>query len=183
MMFAWESCLYLGWLLFMVQQKPMLATLKALSSPYRAFLVVLVMLMFGAQLVDRSGATFPFVSWALYERPAHGNPQYYDYTAVWQSGQERRLEVFRVSRSLSYRLLFPLNDMAHNIDQASEGLQRQAMIADYETALQTVAHMYNRRHPDDPIQAIRVWHCTVPLHAYHGPSSVQRRLFWQLQVQ
>jgi len=183
MMFALEGCLYLGWLLFMVQQKPLMATLKVLHRPYRVFLVVLVMLMFGAQLADRSSVTFPFVSWALYERPAHGDPQYYDYTAVSQSGQERRLEVFRASRSLSYRLMFPLNDLAHRIHQIPEGLQRQAMIADYETVLQTVAQMYNRRRPDDPIQTIRVWHCTVPLHAYRGPSSVQRRLFWQLQVQ
>jgi hypothetical protein len=177
-----ELGLYLGWLWFVIQQKSMLATLKALRPPYRVFLVTLVLVMCGAQLADQSHATFPFVSWALYERPAHGDPQYYDYTAVLQSGQERRLEVFHASRSLSYRLMFPLNDMAHTIHRAAQGQQRQALVTDYETVLQTVAHLYNHRHPDDPIRTVRVWHCTVPLRAYHGPSSIQRRLFWQLQV-
>jgi hypothetical protein len=178
-----ELCLYLAWLWFMIQQKPMMATLKALQPPYRVFLVALVMAMFGAQLIAQSHTTFPFVSWALYERPAYGDPQYYDYTAVLQSGQERRLEVFRTSRSLSYRLMFPLNTMAHTIQQAPLGQQRQALLANYETVLQTVAHMYNQRHADDPIRTVRVWHCTVPLRAYRGPASIQRRLFWQLQVQ
>jgi hypothetical protein len=178
-----ELCLYLAWLWFMIRQKPMMATLKALRLPYRVFLVALVMLMFGAQLIDQSHTTFPFVSWALYERPARGDPQYYDYTAVLQSGQERRLEVFRTSRSLSYRLMFPLNNMAHTIDQAPQGQQRQALLADYETVLRTVAHMYNHRHTDNPIRTVRVWHCTVPLRAYRGPSSIQHRLFWQVQVQ
>ena len=57
------------------------------------------------------------------------------------------------------------------------------MIADYETVLRAIARMYNRRHPDDPIRTICVWHCTIPLQEYHNPSSIQRRLFWQLQVQ
>jgi hypothetical protein len=178
-----ELCLCLAWLWFIIRQKPMMATFKALQAPYRVFLVVLVMVMFGAQLIDQSHITFPFVSWALYERPAHGDPQYYDYTAVLQSGQERRLEVFRTSRSLSYRLMFPLNNMAHTIHQAPQGQQRQELLANYEAVLRTVAHMYNQRNADDPIRTVHVWHCTVPLRAYRGPASIQRRLFWQLQVQ
>jgi hypothetical protein len=178
-----ELGLYLGWLWFVIRQKLMRAMLKALRLPYRVFLVTLVLVMCGAQLADQSHVTFPFVSWALYERPAHGDPQYYDYTAVLQSGQERQLEVFYTSRSLSYRLMLPLNDMAHTIHGAPQGPQRQALVADYETVLQTVAHLYNHRHAEDPIRTVRVWHCTVPLRAYRGPSSIQRRLFWQLQVQ
>jgi hypothetical protein len=119
----------------------------------------------------------------MYTRPAYGDPQYYDYSAVLQSGREVRLDVFRVSRSLSYRLLFPLKSMARSLDQASDERQHQALIVSYKTALQSIARMYNRRHLDDPIRTISVWHCTVSLHAYHGPASIQRRLFWQFQVQ
>ena len=43
------------------------------------------------------------------------------------------------SRSLSYRLMFPLKGMARAIDQASEGQQRQAVSADYETVLRAIA--------------------------------------------
>ena len=177
-----EACMYLGLLLFMVQQKPIVSTLRALHPPYRVFLVMLVVLMLGTQLVDRGSETFPFVGWAMYASPAHGDPQYYDYSAVSQSGREVRLDVFRVSRGLSSRLMFPLRDIARSIDQAREGPQRQAMIAHYETMLRAVARMYDRHNPDDPIQTIHVWHCTIPLHGYRGPSSIQRRLFWQLQV-
>jgi hypothetical protein len=142
-----------------------------------------MMLLLGAQLVDRDSETFPFIGWSMYTRPAHGNPQYYDYIMVLQSGREVLLEVFRLLRSLSYRLMFPLKSMAYYIDQAPEGWRRQAMIAEYEMALQAIAWMYNHRHADDPIRTIRVWHCTIPLHEYRDASSVQRRLFWQLQVQ
>src|SRR5262245_50210172 len=103
-----EACIYLGLLLFLVRHKPLMSILPALRPPYVVFLTVLVMVMFGAQLLDRGISTFPFVGWAMYARPAYGDPQYYDYSAVLQSGQEMRLDVFRVSRSLSYRLLFPL---------------------------------------------------------------------------
>lgn len=176
-------CFYLALLLFLVRQKPLMTTLKTLRLPHRVFLIVLVVFMLGAQVVDRGHETFPFVGWSMYTRPARGDPQYYTYTMVSQSGRESRLEVFRVFRSLSYRLMFPLKRMAHNIDRAPEGRQRQAMIADYETALQAVARMYNRRYPDDPIRTLHVWHYTIPLNEYHGPSSIQRRLFWQLKIQ
>lgn len=181
--FILELCIYLALLLFIVMQKPMMATLKALSPPYRVFLIILMMLLLGTQLVNRDNETFPFVGWSMYTRPAHGNLQYYDYTMVSQSEQEVRPEVFGLSRSLSYRLMFPLKSMAYNIDQALEGWRRQAMIAAYETALQAIARLYNHRHDDDPIRTIRVWHCTIPLHEYRDASSVQHRLFWQLQVQ
>jgi hypothetical protein len=178
-----EACIYLGLLLFLAQQKSLMSTLKALSLPYQIFLAVLVIAMLGAQLIDGGKRTFPFVVWAMYTRPAYGDPQYYDYSAMSQNGREVQLDVFRVSRTLSSRLMFPLRDMAREFDRAREESQRQAMIADYETILRAVAHMYNRRNPDDPIRTIYVWHCTIPLHAYRNSSSIQRRLLWQLQVQ
>ena len=178
-----EACIYLGLLLFVGVQKPVMSTLKALRLPYRVFLVTLVMLLMGGQLVDRGSDTFPFVGWSMYARPAHGDPQYYDYTIVSESGREMQLEVFRISGSLSYRLMFPLKDMARTIAQTPYGSWRQAIIADYEVALRALARMYNRRHAEDPIQIICVWHCTIPLHQYRGPSSIERQLFRQVQVQ
>jgi len=178
-----EACIYLGLLLFLARRKPLISTLKALRPPYQVFLAGLVIAMLGAQLSDGGKRTFPFVVWSMYTRPAYGDPQYYDYSAVSQNGRELPLDVFRVSRTLSSRLMFPLRDLAREIDRAGEGAQRQAMIADYETMLRAVARMYNRRNPDDPIQSIYVWHCTIPLHAYHTPASIHRRLLWELQVQ
>jgi hypothetical protein len=178
-----EACIYLALLLFIGLQKPIMPTLRALNLPYRAFLATLVILLIGGQLVDRGSETFPFVGWSMYARPAHGDPQYYEYAMVSESGRGRRLEVFRLSGSLSYRLMFPLKSMAHNISQASEAPWRQAMIADYGGALQAIARTYNRRNAEDPIQIIRVWHCTIPLHQYRDPSSIRRELFWELQVQ
>jgi hypothetical protein len=178
-----EAGIYLGLMLFVGMQKPIMSTLKALRLPYRVFLVTLVMLVIGGQLVDRGRETFPFVGWSMYARPAHGDPQYYDYTMVSESGREMRLEVFRLAGSLSYRLMFPLTSLAHIIAQTPDGPRRQAMITDYERALEALARMYNRRNFEDPIQTIRVWHCTIPLRQYRDPSSVQRKLFTHLQVQ
>lgn len=170
-------------LLFLAQQKPLISTLKALRPPYQVFLAGLVIAMLGAQLSDGGKRTFPFVVWSMYTRSAYGDPEYYDYSVVSQSGREMPLDAFRVSRTLSSRLMYPLRDMARKIDWAGEGSQRQAMIAEYESILRAVARMYDRRNPDDPIQTILVWHCTVPLHAYRTPASIQRRLLWQLQAQ
>jgi hypothetical protein len=178
-----EACIYLGLLLFLAQQKALRSTLKALRLPYRVFLVTFVMLLIGGELVDRGRKTFPFVGWPLYTSPAHGDPHYYDYTMVSESGREMPLEVFRLSGSLSYRLMFPLKSLTRNIAQAPEGPRRQAMIADYELVLQTLARIYNRRHAEDPIQTIRVWDCTIPLHQYRNPASIRRTLFRELQVQ
>jgi hypothetical protein len=178
-----EACIYLGLLLVLAQQKPLLSTLKALRPPYRVFLLTLITLLIGGQLIDRGSDTFPFVGWSMYARPAHGDPQYYDYTMVSESGREMPLEVFRLSGSLSYRLMFPLKTMARNIAQTPEGPWRQAMITEYEGVLQAMARMYNRRNPTDRIQTICVWHCTIPLHPYRYPASIRRDLFRELQVQ
>jgi hypothetical protein len=178
-----EASMYFGLLLFLAHQKSLMSTLKALRLPYQIFLAGLVIAMLGAQLIDGGKRTFPFVVWAMYTRPAFGDPQYYDYSARSQNGREVQLDVFRVSRTLASRLMFPLREMARELDGAWEESQRQAMIADYETILRAVARMYNRRNPDDPIRTIYVWHCTIPLHAYRNSSSIQRRLFWQLEVQ
>jgi hypothetical protein len=178
-----EACIYLGLLLFIGIQTPIRWTLQALNLPYRVFLVTLIVLAIGGQLLDRGSDTFPFVGWSMYVRPVHGDPQYYDYTMVSQSGREMPLEVFRLSGSLSYRLMFPLKSLARNIAQTPEGPWRQAMIADYEGTLQALARTYNRRHAEDPITTIHVWQCTIPLQQYRDPTSIQRHLFLQLQVQ
>jgi hypothetical protein len=178
-----EACIYLALLLFVGVQKPLMSTLKALRLPYRLFLITLVILLIGGQLVDRGSETFPFVGWSMYARPAHDGPAYYDYTMASKSGREVPLEVFRLSGSLSYRLMFLLKNMARNIAQTPEGPWREAMITDYEGALPAIARMYNRGNAEDPIQTIRVWHCTIPLHQYRHPASIRRELFRELQVQ
>jgi hypothetical protein len=57
-----EAGIYLGLLLFLVQQKPLMSIPQAVRPPSKVFLVALVVVMLGAQLLDRGMGTFPFPS-------------------------------------------------------------------------------------------------------------------------
>src|SRR5262245_23795427 len=61
-----EASIYLVLVLLVVRQKVVVSTLEALRPSYRLFLVTLVALLLGAQLLGRSYETFPFVEWAMY---------------------------------------------------------------------------------------------------------------------
>ena len=93
-----EASIYLVLGLLVVRQKVVVSTLEALRPSYRLFLATLVALLLGAQLLGRSYETFPFVEWAMYSRPPAAQPQYYDYTAVLQSGREVPLNFTRQFR-------------------------------------------------------------------------------------
>jgi hypothetical protein len=177
-----EACVYLVLILLVVRQKVLESTLAALRPPYRLFLATLVALLLGAQLRGQSDETFPFVEWAMYSQRPAAQPRYYDYTAVLQSGQEVPLEVSRQFPSLSRKLLYHLDRMAPRIAHDPDGPEGQAEIARYESTLRAVAHQYTLRHADDPVRAIRVWQCTIPIEAYRGKNSIARHLFWQVPM-
>src|SRR5262245_44263877 len=158
-----EACVYLVLLLLVVRQHVFKSTWAALGPPYRLFLATLVALLLGAQLRGRSDETFPFVKWAMYSRRPAAQPRYYDYTAVLQSGQEAPLEVSRQFPTLSRKLLYNLDRMTRRIAYDPDGSGGQAERARYENTLRAVARMYTFYHADDPVRAIRVWQCTIPI--------------------
>ena len=175
-----EVSIYLVWVLLVGRQKGIVSTLEALPSSYRLFLVTLVALLLSAQLLGQSYETFPFVEWAMYSRVPAAQPQYYDYTAVLQSGQEVPLNLTPQFPRVSRQLRMALENMARQIAHDQDGPTRQAVIARYESTLRAVGRKYNLSPANDPVQAIRAWLCTISLAAYRGKEAIERRLFWHV---
>ena len=87
---SWQHCLevtlYVSVSLLVLRDTRVAALWKTLPRPYHLFLGTLMSLLLGAQLVGRSGQTFPFVEWAMYSRQPPAQPLYFSTTAVLRAG-------------------------------------------------------------------------------------------------
>lgn len=185
--FSWQSLLemglYLALLLIVGRHKGVASTWETLPRPYRIFLVTLVTVLLGAQLLGRSTLTFPFVGWSMYSFPPAAHKQHFSYTAMLQSGQAVPLKVSDQFPSLRIRLKYYLHGTANQIMRYSDELTHQTLITRYEDTLRAVMRQYNRRHPDAPARAIHVARCTMPLlKDYHSEDSIECRPFWQVPL-
>lgn len=176
-----ESLAYAALLAVLAGQPAVRATLAALSPGRRAYLIGLIVALVAGHLVDRSAATYPFVSWDMYVAPLPRTAPFYDYTVIRRSGREEPLPVARVFPGLSTRLVHRLRAMADELVRMPDGPARSAHLAAYARLLGTLA----RRHDDpdalDPVEGVQVWLGTVEGGA-GTPGAVTRRRLWLVTV-
>ncbi len=166
-----EALIYLGLLLFLVRQKPLMTKLAKLPRHLRYALVGLVAVLIGGQLANQGANTFPIVEWAMYTQRAEGDPVYYEYRGMTRSGKEVMLPISRLYPTLDRKITWQLKALA-----ASSS-------ARYESLLRQVVLRHNHTHPDDPLCELTVYKCTIPLHATGRADRVQRSPFRQLSLQ
>ena len=181
----WQHCLevtlYVSMSLLVLRDTRVAALWRTLPSPYHLFLGTLMSLLLSAQLVGRSGQTFPFVEWAMYSRQPPAQPLYFSTTAVLQSGQTIPLTIPPQYRSISRQLRYYLNRTSRQIAQATHAPTRHALLAQYEATLRALAGQYKHRYTADPVRTIQVWRCSLPpLPDYSSRESIDCQLFWQV---
>ena len=175
-----ESAVYLAFLLLLARSASLQALLGVLGRRRRVFLVGLVGIMIGGQLVDRSGWTFPFVDWSMYAYPPDHLPKYYEYTGVMRSGAETESPFGGMYDSR--RIRWKLKGLARRQENADTDDQRKEAKKRYERMLGDAAAEYNRRHPEDPLRTVRVRECIIPLDGISGRSAITSRLFFEMLI-
>jgi len=176
-----ETYFYFVLILIVAKQKAAISIMRSLPLPYRVFLILFVLLLCGTQLMSRNDRTFPFVQWAMFGHPVAVQPQYYDYTAILQSGQEFPLNVNQF-RSLGRRVALFLSVTANQITHHTQQSKRQALIARYENTLRAIVSRYNFRNAHDPIKVVQIWLCTLRTASPRDKVSADRRLFRQVLI-
>ena len=180
---AAEMVCYLILFALLVWQKPLVHTFLALDLPRRIFLGGFVLAMLAGHLIDKSTTTYPVVAWSMFTRPVQGDPVYHEYTGTRDDGQQVRLDFDRVfPTTLGRNTIVKMTWLAKSIAAAEPGPERQENVAKYERTLQALGHKYNATHPDNPVRAVQVWECRLPLKDYDGPSAIRREPFWTVAI-
>jgi hypothetical protein len=176
-----EAIAYAALLPVLLARRPVQTLLGALAPARRAYLVILVAALVGGHLVDRSAATYPFVSWAMYAAPVPAPATFYEYTVIRRSGREEPLPVARVFPGLSTRLVRRLRALADELVRTPDGPSRSARLAEYGRLLGAIARRHDTPDGLDPIDAVQVWHTTVAAGA-RAPRAVTRQRLWLVTV-
>lgn len=122
--------------------------------------------------------TFPFVDWDIYAQVMRGNPRYLDYYATRQDGAVEELIPEDLVPALRKKLAVQLEQLAEAIEAAGEPQRREALVRWYEGLLLALARADRRQHPGNPLVALRVEKCTIPLEEYAGRDSIVCEPFW-----
>jgi hypothetical protein len=136
-----------------------------MSLYHRLVLTVFFSVLIGSHVVNDTWNTFPFVTWAMYNRVRTGNPKVYDYQAKLQDGTRVPLSV--AVPALGRKPLFILSQKAESLPAPDH---------EYRSLIRSVAKVYEKRHPGSQIQSIAVSAREIPLDG----SPAQRRFLWEV---
>ena len=176
-----EWIAYVLLLAFLGTRRTTRAILTGLTRGRRAYLVTLVLALVAGHLLDRSAATFPFVTWAMYSAPVPAGASYYEYTIIRRSGREEPLPVAQVFPGLSTRLVHRLRMLADEIQAAPAGAPRSDRLTEYARLLAAIGRRYDGAGATDPVQVVQVWYATVETSPERQVPVARQRL-WLVTV-
>lgn len=157
---------------------------SALGRFYKLVFLALLGLLLAGHLAGRDRRTFPFVPWRMYSQVVEEYPTHYAYLGKSRNGKTVRLVPPRVPLTLyKHGILRKLETQVESIRVEEDSAQRATLISQHEATLAAVAHLYNRKHREDPIQKITVSECTIPLNTYDGEASIKRQYLWEIMVE
>ena len=151
---------------------------QRMALPQRLVAAILVGVVLVGHFHARAHDTFPFVEWDIYAQTLHGNPRFFDYYATRHDGAEEHLIPAEVIPALGKKLTVQLEQVADAIEAAGDLQRRAELVRWYEGLLLALARADNRQHAGDPVAAIRIEKCTVPLERYAGWESIACEPFW-----
>lgn len=170
----WETLPYLLFL-FLLAARPVLRTLLGeLDTGRRVLALGFFALLFAGQIASDSKRTYPFVQWKMYTSIRPGTT-WLEYEAGFASGDRRHYPFEEVGpRSSPRAFMGRFQRTVERVEKnpsALHGKDAAGLLAD----MRHLARLYNRRNQDDSITNITVYRRTVPVRAYTGPESVERR--------
>jgi hypothetical protein len=125
----------------------------------------------GVQVAKSYGPLYPFVRWTMYGSATPGQ-QFPVYEATYASGRTAPFPFTEVTPSRSPRaFLTHFSRQLRRIHEAG-GHDPEAE-RELSRLFSHVAGIYNARNPADPIVSVRAGGCTVRIHDYVGPESLE----------
>jgi len=175
---------WLVFLLLLVSLRPIAAFLRGLPRAHAVILASVFTLLLGAQLLDRSSDTFPFVSWRMFSSPAPasvGPMAFYECYGRTESGDRVRLNPPRLVPPLkNYRMTVGL------MQQVDGALAARRPDSDagrrLSRTLRAVGKIYNRENPPTPIRAVEVFRCQMDPRDPGTRRSPYRWLVWSAEI-
>lgn len=180
----YEAGMYLLLFLACASYKPLRAAFLGLDRYRRAFLGAFLLAAVLGQLAKSAKTTYPFSAWGMYAN-AHPSSEYLNFEAVLRSGATIPFPFTQVSPSTSSRPFIQhftrrINRM-RRIDDGEPG--RDEALTEIEGLLSAVVAVYNRRHPRDPIRAVRADACSIPIDTYRDRSSIRCQRVLSLDIE
>lgn len=116
----------------------------------------------------------------MYGQP-HPSSSYAEFIAEYESGSEGQLPFHELHPSPSPRsIMWRLERLARQgyVNEPDEKLQQE-----YQERMRTLMEIHNARQSDNPIRAVRLMQCTIPIDAYTGRDSIECTLLVRVEVE
>jgi hypothetical protein len=154
---------------------------RAAPGRYRALSATIVAATLAGHLAGDGEATYPFVDWDMYTEPVQGDATYFQLSMVRAAGLEERVPIEALFRGATVMLRVRVWRLAGEIHELPDGAERGAAAERLTAVLSAIAARYNQTHPEDPIQALRLARCVVPLDPDGGVGAAECHPFWDVE--
>jgi hypothetical protein len=167
---------------FLLTRPKIVAFVQPIPKPHKALLLVFFTLFYAGQFTQDLRLTYPFTAWAMYARP-ESRPEitFYRYRGYTREGSVVELSPERiVPAGDKHVVTTKLKNLiaAAYPPATARNRDRPVARADLTSFLAAIGAIYNRDHPDQPIEAIEVyaydWRFREQDHSEPKPRSVIR---------
>lgn len=158
--------------------RPAREVVQRMALPQRLVAAILVGAVLAGHFHAMAHNTFPFVDWDIYTQTLHGNPTFFDYHATRRDGAEEHVIPAEVIPALGKKVTVQLEQVVGAMEAAGDRQRRAELVRSYQGLLLALARADNRHHSGNPVVAIRIEKCTVPLERYAGRDSIACEPFW-----
>lgn len=172
---AWrllEAGMILGLLLCLAAHRSLSAALGTVRGTRAIALLGLLGLVAVAQVIDKTRATYPFLSWSMYSEP-EVMPTYVEYKATLASGRVIDFPFHEIVPTFERRSVS--HGLTRRLARRSQPPGHLYFIEEAERLIESLAKIYNARHPSDQIEHVEVRYRAVPLQEFEGPASIRSR--------
>jgi hypothetical protein len=173
---------------FLLRVAPLRRSFEALPRRHRRLLAGLFGLILFAQVVESKYETYPFVKWGMYS-DFSGRITYYEYLGVRPDGVEEPFPLARLLRiyqplcpTCSKRLVWRLDDLAEERDEAETEAERAEAADLYDRTLRAAWAAYAARNPGVAYDELRVWRGRIVVADYVDASSIERDFAWRVPL-
>ena len=178
-----ELLLIASMLYILIGYKPLFNSFNAISLSFKIYFMCFLAVVLIGHLVKISHYTYPFVAWKMYGYVQNGDPQWYEYIGKLQNGDSVRFIPHQEIPTLkSGRITIKLEKQIQAIQAAKDKAHHTTLMNKHAATLEALVRLYNSQRSGNPIFAITVLQCTLPLNANQVDASIKREFLWEISL-
>ena len=177
------ECLFYALLLVWLGRRPEITRwFRGEDARYGRLMLAFVVLLVAGQLIADSSRSYPFVTWAMYSKPARKVPVFLECHGILADGSEVVIPAAQMFQGLGVRLMRTWLRLAEDAEAETVPDAEAAAWRKFDLLVNSLALEYNRMTPEAPVVETVVWRVMIPIQSRSESSEFTRDVLRRADV-